>query len=40
VEVITGLDNGAQVVRTNLGNLPVGTQVKFAVTGVAGEAAK
>jgi membrane fusion protein (multidrug efflux system) len=30
VEIVQGLDSGAQVVRANLGNLPVGTEVKFA----------
>jgi membrane fusion protein, multidrug efflux system len=30
VEVVQGLDNGAQVVRANLGSLRVGTAVKFA----------
>ncbi|MDB5794888.1 MAG: efflux transporter periplasmic adaptor subunit [Noviherbaspirillum sp.] len=40
VEIIEGLGSGAQVVRTNLGNLPVGTPVKFAAAGPAGEAAK
>jgi RND family efflux transporter MFP subunit len=29
VEIVNGLDNGAQVVKTNLGNLQTGTVVKF-----------
>jgi RND family efflux transporter MFP subunit len=30
VEILQGLDNGAQIVKTNLGNLQSGTDVKFA----------
>ena len=30
VEIVKGLDNGAQIVKSNLGNLPIGTAVKFA----------
>lgn len=33
VEVIQGLDSGAQIVRTNLGSLRTGTTVKFAQAG-------
>ncbi|GAB3539412.1 efflux RND transporter periplasmic adaptor subunit [Noviherbaspirillum agri] len=32
VEIVQGLDNGAQIVRANLGTLRVGTAVKFAQT--------
>jgi RND family efflux transporter MFP subunit len=39
VEIVGGLDNGAQVVKTNLGNLPTGAVVKFAQTGDAATAA-
>jgi membrane fusion protein, multidrug efflux system len=30
VEIVSGLSEGAQIVKTNLGNLRIGTQVKFA----------
>jgi membrane fusion protein, multidrug efflux system len=30
IEVLSGLDNGAQIVKVNLGNLPDGAVVKFA----------
>ncbi len=33
VEIVQGLDGGAQIVRTNLGNLRAGTTVKFAQAG-------
>lgn len=33
VEVLKGIDNGAQIVRTNLGSLRSGTTVKFTQTG-------
>jgi RND family efflux transporter MFP subunit len=33
VEILQGLDNGAQIVRANLGNLRTGAIVKFAPTG-------
>lgn len=33
VEVLKGIDNGAQIIRTNLGNLRSGTTVKFTQNG-------
>ena len=33
VEVLKGIDNGAQIIRTNLGNLRSGTTVKFTQSG-------
>ena len=40
VEIVQGLDSGAQIVRTNLGNLRAGTTVKFAQAGEATAAAR
>jgi RND family efflux transporter MFP subunit len=34
VEILAGLDNGARVVKTNLGSLQVGSRVRFTGTGI------
>lgn len=34
VEVVSGINSGTQIIRTDLGNLRTGTEVKFAQTGV------
>ncbi|HJV84041.1 MAG TPA: efflux RND transporter periplasmic adaptor subunit [Noviherbaspirillum sp.] len=39
VEIVSGLERGAQIVKTNLGSLRVGTTVRLAQTGAAAPAA-
>jgi membrane fusion protein, multidrug efflux system len=40
VEILKGIDSGAQIVRTNLGNLRTGTTVRFTPVGNATVSAK